>query len=344
MKKYLLLLFVAGQSCVALAQRNGQTPYMTKSLTGSAIRSVLVKTSGGSIGVTGAGGGEPRVEVYISGNNGNNDISNDEIKKRLENYTLEVTVNNGEVQAIAKAKSKGFFNWNNSLNISFRVFVPKQVTTDLNTSGGSISLDNLIGKQTFETSGGSLHMDRLTGTIHGRTSGGSIHVSNSGQDIDLQTSGGSISAANCIGHIRLETSGGSLQLEGLQGNIDATTSGGSIHGNSINGELITSTSGGSINLTQLSCALDASTSSGSFHAQFNSVGKYVKIDVSSGHIDLDMPSKQGVDLDLRGEKVETNFTGNFDGTKEKERVKGKLNGGGSLVEVRGNGRVNLNVN
>ena len=185
MKNYLLLLFVAGQSCVALAQRNGQAPYMTKSLTGSAIRSVLVKTSGGSIGVTGAGGGEPRVEVYISGNNGNNNISNDEIKKRLENYTLEVTVNNGEVQAIAKAKSKGFFNWNNSLNISFRVFVPKQVTTDLNTSGGSISLDNLIGKQTFETSGGSLHMDRLTGTIHGRTSGGSIHVSNSGQDIDL---------------------------------------------------------------------------------------------------------------------------------------------------------------
>jgi DUF4097 and DUF4098 domain-containing protein YvlB len=344
MKKYLLLLFVASQSYAAFAQRDGQAPYMTKSLKESAIRSVVVKTSGGSIVVTGAGEGDPRVEVYISGNNGNNDISNDEIKKRLENYILDVTVNNGEVQAIAKGKSKGLFNWNNSLNISFKVFVPKQVTTDLNTSGGSIHLDNLTGKQTFETSGGSLHMDRLTGTTHGRTSGGSIHVSNSGQDIDLSTSGGSITAANCIGHIRLETSGGSLQLEGLQGNIDATTSGGSIHGNSINGELITGTSGGSINLTQLSCALEASTSSGSFHAQFNSVGKYVKIDVSSGHIDLDIPSKQGVDLDLRGDKVETNFTGNFEGTKEKEKVQGKLNGGGPLVQVRGNGRVNLNAN
>jgi len=344
MKKYLLLLLISGQSWIAYAQRDGQAPYMTKSLKESAIRSVVVKTSGGSITVSGAGNGDPRVEVYISGNNGIGNISNDEIKKRLENYVLDITVNNGEVQAIAKGKSKGLFNWNNSLNISFKVFVPKQVTTDLNTSGGSIHLDNLTGKQTFETSGGSLHMDRLTGAIRGRTSGGSIHVSNSGQDIDLSTSGGSITAANCIGHIRLETSGGSLQLEGLQGNIDATTSGGSIRGNSINGELITGTSGGSINLTQLSCALEASTSSGSFHAQFNSVGKYVKIDVSSGHIDLDLPSKQGVDLDLRGDKVETNFTGNFEGTKEKEKVQGKLNGGGALVQVRGNGRVNLNVN
>ncbi|WP_419698254.1 DUF4097 family beta strand repeat-containing protein [Mucilaginibacter sp. NFX135] len=342
MNKYLLFLLVACQGYTVLAQDN-KTPYMTKSLSGSSVKSVFVRTSGGSIAVSG-GGENPRIEVYINGNNGNGNISNDEIKKRLADYVLEVTADNGEVHAVAKPKTKGFFNWNSSLNISFKVFVPKQVTTDLGTSGGSIHLDNLTGKQTFQTSGGSLHMDRLTGVIHGRTSGGSIHVSNSGQDIDLATSGGSIKAANCIGHIRLETSGGSLQLEGLQGNIDATTSGGSIRGNSINGELITSTSGGSINLTQLSCALEASTSAGSFHAQFNSVGKYVKIDVSSGHIDLDLPSKQGVDLDLRGNKVETNFAGNFEGTKEKEKVQGKLNGGGPLVQVRGNGRVNLMVN
>jgi DUF4097 and DUF4098 domain-containing protein YvlB len=169
-------------------------------------------------------------------------------------------------------------------------------------------------------------------------------VSNSGQDIDLSTSGGSIQASNCQGRIKLATSGGSLQLESLKGNINATTSGGSIQGTKIDGELITGTSGGSINLSQLSCALDASTSSGSFHAQFNSVGKYVKVDVSSGSIDVQLPSKQGLDLDLRGDRVSTNLADNFNGTKEKEKVQGKYNGGGALVEVRGNGRVNLNLN
>jgi hypothetical protein len=341
MKNYLLLLFVACQSYTALAQDN-RTPYMTKSLSSSGIKAVFVKTSGGSIAVSGASGEDPRVEVYISGNNGRGDLSKDEIKKRLENYILDVAVNGGELHATAKSKGSGLFNWRNSLNISFKVFVPKQVATNLNTSGGSISLDNLAGKQDFETSGGSLRVDRLTGIIHGRTSGGSISVSNSGQEIDLGTSGGSINASNCQGRIRLETSGGSLRLDGLKGSINATTSGGSIQGNSINGELITGTSGGSINLTQLACALDASSSGGSFHAQFNSVGKYVKVDVS-GHVDLSLPSKQGLNLDLRADRVESDLLGNFSGVKEKEKIEGKLNGGGSSVVIRGN-RINLDLN
>ncbi|WP_183559301.1 DUF4097 family beta strand repeat-containing protein [Mucilaginibacter sp. SP1R1] len=344
MKNYLLLLFIACQSYTVLAQSDNQQPYMTKSLSGAAIKEVFVKTSGGSITVSGAGNGAPRVEVYINGNNGNKTLSKDEIAKRLENYILDVAVNGSEVHAIAKNKGSGVFNWNNSLNISFKVFVTKQVGTNLNTSGGSIRLDNLVGKQDFETSGGSLNIDQVTGAIHGRTSGGSIHVSNSGQDIDLQTSGGSINAANCQGQMKLETSGGSLHLEALKGTINATTSGGSIQASNISGELVTGTSGGSINLSQLSCALDASTSAGSFHAQFNSIGKYVKIDVSSGNVELQLPAKQGVDLNIKGDKINSDFAGNFKGNIEKEKVQGKLNGGGALVEVRGNGRVNLSLN
>ncbi|MDN5287254.1 MAG: hypothetical protein JWR38_3528 [Mucilaginibacter sp.] len=343
MKNYLLLLFVACQSYAVLAQDN-QEPYMTKSLAGSGIKEVFVNTSGGSISVSGASGEAPRVEVYVRGNNGNGELSKDEIKKRLENYELNVAVNGSEVHATAKSRRS--FNWNNnnSLSISFKVYVPKQVATHLNTSGGSIKLDNLSGKQDFETSGGSLNIDQVAGAIHGRTSGGSIRVSNSGQNIDLETSGGSINAANCQGNIKLETSGGSLHLEALKGTINATTSGGSVQANNISGELITGTSGGSVNLSQLSCALKAYTSAGGFHAQFNTVGKYVNVDVSSGSVELQLPSKQGVNLDIRGDRINSNLADNFNGTKEKERIQGKLNGGGSLVEVNGNGRVNINVN
>lgn len=343
MKNYLLLLFVACQGYAVLAQ-DKQEPYMTKSLAGSGIKEVFVSTSGGSISVSGASGEAPRVEVYVRGNSGNGELSKDEIQKRLENYELNVAINGSEVHATAKSKKS--FNWDNnkSLSIAFKVYVPKQVATHLNTSGGSIKIDNLSGKQDFETSGGSLHVEQVTGAIHGRTSGGSIHVSNSGQDIDLETSGGSINAANCQGNIKLETSGGSLHMEGLKGTINATTSGGSVQASNISGELITGTSGGSVNLSQLSCALKAYTSAGGFHAQFNTVGKYVNVDVSSGSADIQLPSKQGVNLDIRGDRVNSNISDNFSGTKEKERIEGKLNGGGALVKVSGNGRVNLSLN
>jgi hypothetical protein len=42
--------------------------------------------------------------------------------------------------------------------------------------------------------------------------------------------------------------------------------------------------------------------------------------------------------------VNTNIADNFNGSKEKEKVQGKLNGGGPLVEVRVNGKVTLNLN
>src|ERR1700722_3586603 len=70
MKTYLLVLFIACQSCVALAQDWNKTPYLTKSLSASAIKDVYVETSGGSITVSGASGESPRIEVFIHGNNG----------------------------------------------------------------------------------------------------------------------------------------------------------------------------------------------------------------------------------------------------------------------------------
>jgi len=344
MKKYIILFIAACQSIAALAQDN-KTPYITKSLANAGIKNVYVSTSGGSITVSGGSGQEPRVEVYISGNGGLGTLSKDEIKKRLEeNYTLDITVSGGEVRAVAKNKHDHNWDWRRSLNIGFKVYVPQNVSSKLETSGGSIHLDNLNGDERFETSGGSLHIDRLTGVIHGRTSGGSISVSNSKDNIDLETSGGSIRANDCSGTIKLGTSGGSVHLEDLNGKINAETSGGSISASNIKGELKTGTSGGSINLTGLACSLDTYTSGGSIHAQLNEASKFIKIDASGGHVDLQLPSKQGYDLQLHADKVTAELGSSFSGTKEKDKVEGKLNGGGIRVDVNGSNRVNLTFN
>ncbi len=344
MKTYIILFFLACQGVIAMAQDNeNRTPYLTKSLSGDAIKHVFVNTSGGSITVSGDKGQQPRVEVYITGNNGSTP-SNEEIKKRLaDDYSLDISVNGGELRAVAKNRHEGNWDWRKSLNISFKVYVSKDVATNLETSGGSIHMDNLNGEERFSTSGGSLHLDQLTGNIHGRTSGGSIQISNSGENIDLETSGGSVNARNCKGTIKLETSGGSLHLEELDGKIDATTSGGGISANNIKGDLHTGTSGGSINLSDLACSLDTYTSGGSIHVQMREVGKFVKIDASGGHVDLQLPNK-GLDLNLRAERVTADLGGSFSGTKDKDRIEGKLNGGGVPVDVNGAGRINLTFN
>ncbi|HVW95072.1 MAG TPA: DUF4097 family beta strand repeat-containing protein [Mucilaginibacter sp.] len=344
MKTYLLLLAIACTGCNVIAQSNqDKTPYQTRSLASDGISEVFVKTSGGSISVSG-GSESPRIEVYVHGNNGQ-ELSKEEIESRLkDDYDLNISVSNHELHATAKRKHDGVFNWRKQLSISFKIFTPRQVSSHLNTSGGSIHLDNLNGKQEFSTSGGSLHMDNLAGSIKGETSGGSIAVSNSKDMISLETSGGSIRATNCQGKIKLETSGGSLQLQDLNGNIVANTSGGSIKGSNIEGELITGTSGGSVNLSRMSCSLEASTSGGSMHVDMAKLGKYIKLDVSGGHVDLSLPEGQGMNLNLSASKIKSASLSKFSGEWEKDHVKGTLNGGGIPVSVDASDSLTLSFN
>ena len=345
MKTYLTLFIVACQSVVALAQDNdGKAPYLTKSLANDAINSVLVSTSAGGISVSGQSGQSPRVEVYIRGNNGR-ELSKEEIQKRLaEDYDMNISVTGHELSAIVKNKHN-FSNWRRSMSISFKIYVPQQVATDLKTSGGGIQLDNLKGNETFSTSGGGLRIDRLSGVIHGRTSGGGIDVSNSNEDIDLSTSGGGIIAKNCTGKIKLITSGGGIELANLKGNILAHTSGGGVDGNNIEGELSTVTSGGGIDLKGMSCSLEASTSAGNLVAQMNKVGKYLRLTASSGNIEIELPQKQGYDLDVRGESVNPSKISGFSGEWNKNHINGSVNGGGIPVTAHASGGdVNVRFN
>jgi hypothetical protein len=344
MRKINLLLLLLIHAVLLKAQSDKQ-PFLTKSLAGESINSLEAKTTGGNISVSATSQSESRVEVYVTPNNGKaNSLTKEEIQKRLDDdYELSVAVVNNKVRAIAKPKDRNM-NWKKALSISFHVFVTKNVSSDLTTSGGNIKLSGISGTQDFTTSGGNLDLDNLGGKITGRTSGGNIHLSNSKDDIELTTSGGNISAENSDGKIKLATSGGSLRLKRLKGNIKATTSGGNIDGEFISDELNTHTSGGNVSLRDLSCNLETSTSGGNIDVEMKEVFKYVSITNSSGNIDLQMPGNKGVDLKLRGGKIKTTSFSNFSGSVEDDRIDGKLNGGGSSVKVSaGSGRINLSL-
>jgi DUF4097 and DUF4098 domain-containing protein YvlB len=342
MKKNILLVLLAAGTLLARAQNDQETPYKAQSFANQSITSVESRTSGGSISVTGSHGADARVEMYVHPNNGNRGLSKEEIQKRLnEDYEITISLNNNKLTASAKTKQK-FTDWKKSLSISFKIFVPQKVSTDLETSGGSIHMSDLSGNHDFRTSGGSLHVGKVTGKIVGSTSGGSIHVNDSRDDIDLSTSGGSIEATNCTGNIRLSTSGGSLHLNSLSGNIRATTSGGDVHGSSIGGELITHTSGGSITLTDLSCSLETSTSGGHIDVEIRELGKYVKIRNSGGHVSLQVPAGKGLDLKLYGGKIQTDALKNFSGSSSENQLEGSVNGGGVPVNIdAGGGKITL---
>jgi hypothetical protein len=334
MKKYLLTTILAIAVLSLAAQSKGETePYSVKRFGNTKITEVFSETSGGSITVIGEEAAEPRVEMYASRNNWRRAVNKEEVKQKLESdYEVTVSASNGKITATAR-RVKNTNDWENNLNISFKIFVPKNIATDLHTSGGNISLSNLTGNQEFKTSGGNLSVTKMAGNVKGRTSGGNIYLKDSKDNLDLTTSGGSIYAENCDGKITITTSGGNLDLSELKGDIRANTSGGNVRGERISGDLSTHTSGGNIRLSGISASVDASTSAGNIDLSATSLSKKITLSNSSGSIYLELPKTAGMTLRLSADNIRSSTLPNFKGRQEKEIVDGILNNGGIPVRA-----------
>src|SRR6185312_7083775 len=334
-----LLLVCVMQVAAASAQDHDDTPYLVKTFSRDEIRQLKAETSGGNITVTGAAGGDAKVEVYVRSNNGGHNLTGDEAKQRLGNTVdLMVAMNGSTLDAVAKRKGNGDDdNWRRGVSVSFRITDPEATSSEVTTSGGNIHLTDLSGTEHFTTSGGNLHLQALTGKTDGTTSGGNVTIADSKNDIDLRTSGGNMHATHCEGTITMTTSGGNVHLQDIKGTIHATTSGGHIDGDGIGGELHTSTSGGNIHLDNMTCSLNASTSGGSIDVTMKSLGKYVDLGNTGGNIHLTLPEGQGLNLAISGDKIHSDKLNNFSGTMDNHNLEGTLNGGGVPIKVSGNG-------
>lgn len=338
MKKLFTTTIIAFLAIATFAQ-DGK-PYMVKTFNASAIENVGVRTSGGGITIEGTSDTQARVEVYIKGNNWK-DIDKEEIEDRLQDYDLSVSLNGGTLACIAKNK-ESMSNWKSGLSISFKIYSPVNVNTDLSTSGGGIKMRNLAGNLKFRTSGGGLELEDLDGTIKGSTSGGGIDLVNCDNKVDVRTSGGGISAKECDGEINLSTSGGGISLANMNGYVKARTSGGGISADYLEGELQASTSGGGISLNHIRANVKASTSAGSINANIDEVGDFLDLSTTAGNITIDLPNNEGYDLDLSGNKVSMSGLNNFSGSKSEKRMDGKVNGGGMEITARASsGRVSI---
>ena len=307
MKLYQLtpLFLFALITTLAAAKPSDRDPYLSKTFTVDGRGELMVRTSGGSIEVEGQSGNRVEVDMYVkrNGSSGWFSSDDDDVAEFLEDYDIDISQNGNQVVATAKRKGKGWGN--NKISISFKVRVPNDMSADLNTSGGSINLASVSGTHDVRTSGGSLTFEQVTGTTEARTSGGSININDYQGTMDAKTSGGSIRVYDSEGQIAVNTSGGSIVIDDVRGSLEAYTSGGSIKADirSLEDQLTLKTSGGSINAI--------------------------------------IPAGLGLDLDLAGNRVNTELQ-NFSGRSEKNSIQGSMNGGGIDVTMRtSGGSVNL---
>jgi hypothetical protein len=201
------------------------------------------------------------IEVDISGKN------EDDMEVSFKNNADNVTIK-GDFDR------SGFGFGSNQIRVSYKVTVPQNYNVNLDTSGGSIEIENLKGEVDAHTSGGSISLEDMEGDVDIKTSGGSLDLDNIIGKINAHTSGGSIKLklpTNPTKDSKVKTSGGSITAylaKDVAVNLSAKTSGGRVSSEftvngttkkrsivgTINGggpELVLKTSGGSVRIKEI---------------------------------------------------------------------------------------------
>lgn len=273
-------------------------PYRTEVFTVTDRALIQSSTSGGNVTVEGTNGSEVKIEMFVRQRGRNLTPSDTD----LSEFEIDLSQNGNRINANARRKSMtgSWFNMGGSPGISFVIHAPMQSDTELNTSGGNVSISSLNGTHKMKTSGGNLSITNIRGDTDGRTSGGNIGVADYEGDLNIQTSGGNLSIANYSGELTARTSGGRINLDGVSGKISARTSGGSIAGDIIDAV------------------------------------EMIDLQTSGGNIDVKLPTDTGMKLNVRGSRVSSSLDG-LKGTVESGKIDGSIGNEAVAVNIRTSG-------
>ena len=313
-----LLLTLLGST--QLSAKTEDTVKETFSTTGAGLLTLQLQSS--SVEIDTYNGQEVSIEIHRSMKRGDqNDFA-----KELEKFDLTFEQNGNQIQCTLNYENNNsvwslFSGYKHRLGLRTVVRIPKEYDVQTQTSGGSVSLSNLVGNATLKTSGGKISMESVQGNITARTSGGGIRADDCVGNVDMHTSGGPIQANNVNGTLVARTSGGNITVQDVSGNATVSTSGGSITLGTIDGNLEAGTSGGSIRATIVGqptkdCVLK--TSGGSIHVAIDPKVN-LQIDAST--------SGGGVSSELSLSQSET----------KRSSMKGRLNDGGPTLKARTSG-------
>ena len=259
-----------------------------------------ITTSGGGISVHGYDKDVIEVKFIIKKRNEVLAITFDQLSQYAD---VDITTDKQNLTIVVRMTKEP------NMSVSFEVKTPRSTKSNLNTAGGGINVEDLIGNQSCNTSGGGLMFKQINGNI------------------DCKTAGGGIVISDVKGKVNADTSGGGINLTNVDGNANVENSSADKSANDIN----VKTSGGSLHLSNVSGSIEATTMGGGIVAKISTLKQSLKLITYGGSIDAEIPNGS-YDLNVSANRIEANLS-NFEGTNKRDKISGKLNGGGIPVDI-----------
>jgi DUF4097 and DUF4098 domain-containing protein YvlB len=268
-------------------------------------------TSDGSVEVVGTSGSGARVLITAK------------IDDLGSKYDIDFQESPGKATVTVKRKGSKISSWfKTGSGMKFQIEVPRDTTLSIDTSGGSISVEEIDAPVHLDTSGGSIDAHEIRGEVNADTSGGSINV------------------ARVEGNVNADTSGGGIDIEGVQGDVNADTSGGGIAISDVSGDIKADTSGGGIRISEAGGEVLAETSGGPIKVSFasgNSRGGVLSTSGGGVTVSVDPSANLDIDASTSGGTVTLDLPVTVQGKISRTSVRGALGGGGSTLKLRSSG-------
>ena len=157
-------------------------------------------------------------------------------------------------------------------------------------------------------------------------------------NIDMNTTNGGINIYDIEGKVFSKSTNGSIQLENVSGNTELRTTNGSVNTKNIIGDIDAKTTNGRITLSNIDGNVVARTTNGEVLVDVikSITGKIMNLRTTNGSVTLNLAKDIDADLDakLTNGKIYTDFPVLVKGEISKNSISGKINNGGSLIQIR----------
>ena len=215
----------------------------------------------------------------------------------------------------------------NSSGLDFYFKVPRELSVEMQTAGGGITLEDVTGDFSGHTGGGNLLIENVAGDVNLQTGGGRILVKNSEVDGLVETGGGKVLVQNVTGDFNATSGGGEVKFinfTSASGNPVSPTN--SNLEDATSGTILISNAGGGIKVKSAPEGADVYTGGGNIRVR--DADRFVAAKTGGGDIELEL-TEGWVDASTGGGDIDINIAQSISGKGDVEVFTG--NGDVTLV-------------
>jgi DUF4097 and DUF4098 domain-containing protein YvlB len=305
----LMLAFAAFSARPSLADTEG---HFDRTLTVTGPVDMDVQTGSGSITVHAGGAGKVEIHARIRANGWH--LEGD-VEQRVHDIEQNPPIEqDGNTIRIGHTDDRERFH---NISISYEITTPAE--TKLHSSSGS----------------GDVHVDGVNGPTEANSGSGSVRLNNIGGETQAHSGSGDIEMDSIKGNAVAKTGSGSVHAMGIAGAFTGSSGSGDIRFEQTSpGDVDVSSGSGSIEIKGAKGAVKAQTGSGNITAQGDPTGEW-KLRTGSGSVDVEFPEQAAYELvaHTSSGSIHTNHEMTVQGTISPRELRGKVHGGGPVVDL-----------